>query len=227
MKCSIRSHSKWLARGAAFATLVLWLASGTTALAESAARAQFRSGQEAYNVGQFQEALAAYTKAYQLKPLSEILFNIAQCHRHLGQFERSAFFYKRYLALSPHRPKNAALVEQLLAEVNQKLEEQRRAAEQAAAAAATPPADAPEPKAPPSALLARESATAPGVAAAVEGAAASAPAQLEESRSALTRRWWFWAGVAVVAGSAAGTTWLLTRSQMPPSGSLSTIDARH
>ena len=45
-----------------------------------------------------------------------LLFNIGQCHRQLGHFERAAFFYGRYLDLAPKAP-NAALTQELLQEV--------------------------------------------------------------------------------------------------------------
>src|SRR2546423_10312666 len=101
------------------------------------ALAHFNAAQSAYNLGRFDEALEGYTKSYELKHLPALLFNIAQCHRQLSHFERAAFFYRRYLALSPRAPKNASLVESLIAEMDEKAAaEQRRLDEEAAAAAA-------------------------------------------------------------------------------------------
>ncbi|MFP2930874.1 tetratricopeptide repeat protein, partial [Pyxidicoccus sp. 3LG] len=69
--------------------------------AEVQARARFTEGNLAYDVGDFGKALKSFTEAYRLKPLPGLLFNMAQCHRQLGQYSRAAFFYRRYLALAP------------------------------------------------------------------------------------------------------------------------------
>jgi hypothetical protein len=87
--------------------------------AEQQARAHFAKGLKAYDVGQFDEALAEYTEAYKSKPLPGFLFNLAQCHRQLGNFERAAFFYGRYLDLERH-PKNETTAKELLAEMREK-----------------------------------------------------------------------------------------------------------
>src|SRR5436190_11920126 len=64
-----------------------------------AARAHFQRAEKAFNLGKFDEALKGYEAAYEAKPLSGLLFNIAQCHRNLANPERAIFFYQRYLAL--------------------------------------------------------------------------------------------------------------------------------
>ncbi|NMO23285.1 tetratricopeptide repeat protein [Pyxidicoccus fallax] len=93
---------------------------------KAAARELFDSSQREYDLGNFEEALNGYSEAYRLVPEPALLFNIGQCHRQLGQYERAAFFYRRYLALEPDSP-DAPVVRELIATVEAKQAEQERA----------------------------------------------------------------------------------------------------
>lgn len=73
------------------------------------------SGNQHYSLGELAEALVAYRRAYQLAPRAEFLFNIAQCHRRLGQHAEAITMYQSYLAGVPDA-ENTALVEELIAE---------------------------------------------------------------------------------------------------------------
>ncbi len=88
--------------------------------AETRARQYFAEGTVAYDLGEFQKALQAYSEAYRLAPRPALLFNVAQCHRQLGQYERAAFFYRRYLHLAGQDAADAGLARELLAEVETK-----------------------------------------------------------------------------------------------------------
>lgn len=72
-----------------------------------------------YNVGDFDSALADATKAYKLKPLPGLLYDLAQCHRALHHWEKAEFFYRGYLREKPSAP-NREAVEGLIAEMHQK-----------------------------------------------------------------------------------------------------------
>src|SRR5579872_4509216 len=91
---------------------------GTAATDESEAQARehFRAAEIDFNLGKFTEALASYQAAYQAKPLPAFMFNIAQCYRNMGKYERARFFYRRYLTLEPKSP-NRRVVTDLIAEV--------------------------------------------------------------------------------------------------------------
>ncbi len=184
--------------------VVTWLLAGTCAFADPAsAREHFRRGKEAYDLGRFEEALRAYELAYEADPRPQTLFNIGQCHRHLGHYERAAFSYRRFLDQTDPDPKTRALATELLAEVEQKSRAQVRG------------------ELPPPSLLPSPSAAAPGDGAAL--ALASEPAA--QPRVPLTRRWWFWAGAgAVVLGAGAGVA-LAMRDEVPEP-SLGTADLR-
>jgi tetratricopeptide (TPR) repeat protein len=193
------------------------LAAPTAALAkkrEDPARAQFRMAEKAFSLGDFDKALGHYQKAYELRALPALLFNIGQCHRNLGNPERAIFFYERYLELAEDRSRQE-LVEALIAEQRER---------------AQPPPDEPEPPAPPPAGEPSPP-TAPPPLPKVDFVIETAAAQPVRSpatprpRRPLLRQWWVWATAGVVLGSA--TAYLLvTRRGDPPEGSLGSIDRR-
>jgi tetratricopeptide (TPR) repeat protein len=189
------------------------------------ARRLFERAELSFNVGKFGEALADYQSAYEAKPLPGFLFNIAQCYRNMGNFERARFFFRRYLALDPRAP-NRHRVDELIAEMTKQLEAKQ--AETAPAAALTPPpvaapslaavepgpADTSASVLPPSSL---------GMSEPLVTAKATAPAP---ARRPLWRRWWFWTGVAAVVAGGAVAAFLLTRPETRTPGSLQPIDGR-
>ncbi|MBL9038620.1 MAG: tetratricopeptide repeat protein [Archangium sp.] len=183
---------------------------------EAKARTLFTAGQKAYDVGEFSTALASYTEAYKLKPLPGFLFNIAQCHRQLGNFKEASFFYGRFIDNSKPEAPNVELARELLedakrreAEAARKDEEARKAAEEKAKADAPlatvlVPADVPPPPMPP----------------------------LEEPKPVYTKGW-FWGvvggGVAVVAGAVVAGVLLSNRGAPAvtyPTATLMDIDGR-
>jgi tetratricopeptide (TPR) repeat protein len=78
----------------------------------------------AYKLGHFQEALEDFSMAYGQFSAPLLLFNIGQCYRELGNYERAVFFLRGYLREIP-RAKNRALVEDLVAECETKLAAQQ------------------------------------------------------------------------------------------------------
>ena len=79
------------------------------------AKALFAEGNEHYNLGEFTPALERYKLAYRVKPLPAFQFNIAQCHRKLGQYPDAIAMYQAYLVGVPNA-QNRATVESLIAE---------------------------------------------------------------------------------------------------------------
>ncbi|NMO17095.1 tetratricopeptide repeat protein [Pyxidicoccus fallax] len=175
--------------------------------AETQARARFAEGNLAYDVGDFDKALKSFSEAYRLKPLPGFLFNMAQCHRQLGQYPRAAFFYRRYLALMPDSAQ-AQVVRELVQEMEARAREQearrleRERAEQdkqvqrARAEAAKAEAEA----------AARRRAELEAEQRALEARAAQALTQPAPQALAgnsvsapWTRKWWVWAGVGAAA----------------------------
>lgn len=79
------------------------------------AKELFAKGNQHYELGELAAALALYKRAYQITPLVEFLFNIAQCHRKLGQHRDAITMYQSYLVGVPDA-ENRPLVEELIAE---------------------------------------------------------------------------------------------------------------
>jgi tetratricopeptide (TPR) repeat protein len=91
------------------------------------AKALFAEGNEHYNLGEFAAALERYKLAYRVKPLPAFQFNIAQCHRKLGQYSEAIAMYQAYLVGVPNA-QNRGTVESLIAEAR-KLQAERQALE--------------------------------------------------------------------------------------------------
>jgi tetratricopeptide (TPR) repeat protein len=79
------------------------------------AKALFAIGNRHYELAEYPQALETYRKAYRVKPLPAFQFNIAQCHRKLGQHREAIQMYQAYLVGVPSAD-NKALVESLIAE---------------------------------------------------------------------------------------------------------------
>ena len=189
--------------------------------AESRGRVLFQKAETNYNLGKFEAARADYQASYDVDPHPALLFDIGQCYRNMGDYERAQFFYRRYTMVAPTSP-NRPAVERLIAEM-ERLAEEREAREHPASAAGNPAPGAPG-AAP---VLAAGGAVGSGRPAEHAGAQLlQSPA--EQARSApprpLYRRAWFWGGVGavVVAGVAAA----VVLSHNGPSGTLPPIDAR-
>ena len=113
------------------AALALALVVGPTGTARAdiaLAKAAFKRAQGEFAAGDFTKALASYQAAYNAKPLAGFHFNIAQCHRNLGDHQQAIVHYEKYLAKS-RNPQLSAEATQLLEQSRAALEEQRAAAE--------------------------------------------------------------------------------------------------
>ena len=88
------------------------------------AKALFAEGNEHYNLGEFAQALERYKLAYRVKPLAAFQFNIAQCHRKLGQYQDAIAMYQAYLVGTPNAA-NKATIESLIAESKKALADER------------------------------------------------------------------------------------------------------
>jgi len=179
--------------------------------AEQQARADSNRAKVAYDLGRFEEALQAYSEAYEHKPLPGFLFNIAQCHKQLGNCERANFFYRRYLTVAPS-VKDPAAVEKLIQECEAKLAEQQRLKDEQAA------------------LLKQqqEAERARLALAAASQAASSAPAVAQEDPP-VYQQWWFWTSIgvaAVVVAAGAGTTALVLSQPATTPPTLGSVDLR-
>ncbi len=176
----------------AAAVVLTSLTAPTSAHADPArlreARAHYEQAVAYYNLDEYAPALAEFREAYRIKPDPSFLFNIAQCHRKLGQNDAALDYYRKYLRNLPDAP-NRADVERMVAEL--------RAKETAPQPDATPaPAPIAMPTPAPVPLPQLEAPTP-----APEAALIAMPAPPPQS-SPFYKRWWFWTGVGVIVVSA-------------------------
>ena len=141
------------------------------------AREFFKEGLAEYELGHYQEALALFEKAYKKKSVPALLYNIAQCHRQLGDLKMARATYKTFIAKQPDSPM-AKVAKENLVEVEHALEVQS-AVRTASPTELVPPAAEPkgqgevgdEPRAPAASKAKAEPAAAEPVVAAVKGPA--------------------------------------------------------
>jgi tetratricopeptide (TPR) repeat protein len=55
-------------------------------------------GHRLYRLGRYEEAVAAFRRAYEVKADARLLFDIAECYREVGAVDQALFYYDRYLA---------------------------------------------------------------------------------------------------------------------------------
>ena len=177
------------------------------------ARAHSQEGDSYYKLEKYANAISEYEQAYLAKPDPSFLYNIAQCHRLMGQGAEAIKFYRRFLKDAPTAP-NRAVAEKHIRDLED-------------ASSGTPP-----PAAPP--LTSRLPPVAPAPVSVIpppeppSGSLPSSPAPASPAFNPLLptstpvsttptvengttstqteshpiySRWWFWAGVgAVVVG---------------------------
>ena len=177
-----------------------------------AARQHYEQAVSHYNLDELEPALAEFREAYRFKPDPSFLFNIAQCHRKLGQREAAIDFYRKYVRASPDA-NNRAEAERWIAELKAHGDDPSGAASAEGAPTAAPLAarpDAPAAGAPidaaapaPSVLSPPPAAMAPSPSAPLALGLASSDRVAPAPSPAVYRRWWFW---AVLGAAAAGAT---------------------
>jgi tetratricopeptide (TPR) repeat protein len=92
------------------------------------ARGLYEKGQRQYDLGHFSDALRLFESAYETKAAPALLFNIAQCHRLLGNLRNAAVVYRSFLRADPEN-QSAARARELLAQVDEQLRKQSSARE--------------------------------------------------------------------------------------------------
>jgi tetratricopeptide (TPR) repeat protein len=85
------------------------------------ARSLYEKGQRQYELGHFADARQLFESAYEAKAAPALLFNIAQCHRKLGDLRNAASLYTSFLRADPEN-RSAQLARDLLQEVEEALQ---------------------------------------------------------------------------------------------------------
>jgi hypothetical protein len=91
-------------------------AAATTVPPTAEAKAHASRATGLYNLGHYQQALAEYEAAYMAVQDPPFLFNIAQCHRKMGNDKEAIAFYRSYLRVAPNAP-NRPEVQRRIAEL--------------------------------------------------------------------------------------------------------------
>lgn len=60
-----------------------------------------RSAVEAYDAGRYQDAINALERAYAIRPLPRVLYNIGRAYDQAGRFATAADYYRRFLQSEP------------------------------------------------------------------------------------------------------------------------------
>ena len=92
------------------------------------AKDAFVEGSAAFNLGQWDKAIASWERGYTIKPDPIFLYNIAQAHRLAENFDRALFFYRNYLRNAP-KAGNRAEVEQRIRDLEQAIAAKKNARE--------------------------------------------------------------------------------------------------
>jgi hypothetical protein len=220
------------------------------------ARRHYNRAEAHFTLGEFAPALESYRKAYLARPHPALLFNMAQCQRHLGQPREATFLLRRFLASSPPRAQRQS-AEAIL----KKLEEELAAVPGPPSKSLQPPASeipaggagraASEGTGPgpisTATRPARETSTKkaaaqvppsqgpPSSAAVKKGGTAGPLAGIpvekrkpESPRRPFYKTWWFWTlvGGALAATVTATAVGVTTGRESPPEATLGSIDYR-
>jgi tetratricopeptide (TPR) repeat protein len=179
------------------------------------AREHYLQGDAFYKLDRYANALQEYEQAYLAKPDPSFLYNIAQCHRLMGDKAEALKFYRRYLKDAPAAP-NREVAEKHIKDLEAALAAGTPTPAPASPPAAPAPAGAPMP--PPAAAGAPMPPPRPAAPPATNLALAAPPPSATDAPSGGTlaaapqgsrrgddqpiyAKWWFWTGVgAVVVG---------------------------
>lgn len=94
--------------------------------AQARARELNNSGNAAYELGNYDEAIDHFTGAYKAYPDARILFNLAQAYRKRQAYDRALELYRNYLRNVPNAA-NRTAVEELIAELETLVAKQKAA----------------------------------------------------------------------------------------------------
>ena len=167
------------------------------AVADAAqARVHFDRGRTFFDVEQYRKAIAEFKAAHIEKPDPAFLYNIAECHRRLGEGPDALVFYRRFLATTPAGDKTRPIVEQRIAEL--------KAAGEAQGPGGTPPGGGDD-------TLALNVPPPDGDAAVL----IQQPGPPAEAPPFYTRPWFLITVGAVIVGSVV-SIWALSRAPEPP-----------
>jgi tetratricopeptide (TPR) repeat protein len=191
-----------------------------------AARAHFQQGDTYFKLDKYAQALQEFEQAYLAKQDPSFLYNIAQCHRLMGNRVEAIRFYKRYLNDAPTAA-NRPVAEKHVRDLESALGAEELTGAHAVPAPGAPGAPATEPTGtgtgtamppplqttapPPLALDARPPPPS-------DAALAHTPPPSPPDDHPIYTRWWFWTAVGGVVVTGLLLALLLNRDPSCPDG---------
>jgi tetratricopeptide (TPR) repeat protein len=194
------------------------------------ARAHFQQGDTFFKLDKYAAALQEFEQAYLAKQDASFLYNIAQCHRLMGNRVEAIRFYKRYLTDAPTAA-NRPVAEKHIRDLESALGAEELTGSHPATPPPTPgPPSTPPPRTPPTPTPAPAPAPAPTLPPVV--ALDAPPPPPSHSDALLTNpsspsqtddhpfytRWWFWTAVGGVAVTGLILVLLSNRDPSCPAG---------
>jgi tetratricopeptide (TPR) repeat protein len=212
------------ALGVVTLTLVLLLAGRAAHASDPTAenaRAHFQRGDTYFKLDKYANALQEFEQAYLAKQDPSFLYNIAQCHRLMGNRVEAIRFYKRYITDAPAAA-NRPVAEKHIRDLEAALGAEELTGAHAAPAPGAPGAPGPAPAGPmpapaptpaqPSLALAAPPPPSPPPSDAPLGPPAPSPADDQP----IYTKWWFWTAVGGVVVAGLLTAVLLSRDPSCP-----------
>jgi tetratricopeptide (TPR) repeat protein len=183
----------------------------------SVARDAYQEGTRLYDVGDFNDALTAFKKAYLNYEEPTFLFNMAQCYRQLGQKQEAVRMYRSYLRKVDDAP-NRAEVSRIIASLESAIEQERATRSFPPQDTLSPnghaPATGEAPAAQTSAATDNATTDNAGTKAASASTSGATASTTQDRPRPLYKRWWLWTAVggAVAIGLGVGLGVGLTRN---------------
>jgi len=197
-------------RGTAPALALLLLVGGVArADDQKEARSHYERGTSFFDLGKYREAAAEYEKAYELKSVAALLFNLGQAYRLAGDHPAALRAYRVFLRRSPNareRPEVEARIEEL----QQIVDSEKRATANPPSGVIRPGTAGAEPISPdkpaPTVTPVAPVVTPEEKPAVVETQSASVVVVVTPAKKPIYKKWWLWTAVAgvVVVGVAVG-----------------------
>jgi len=209
------------ALGVVTLTLVLLVAGRVGAADPNAekARAHFQQGDVYFKLDKYPNALQEFEQAYLAKQDPSFLYNIAQCHRLMGNRVEAIRFYKRYITDAPsaaNRPVAEKHIRDLESAVGAEELTGAHVAPTPAAPAPAPSGTVPPPSsAPAQAAQPQLALAAPPPPPPSDAPLGTQPASPGDDRPVYTK-WWFWTAVGGVVVVGLLTALLLSRDPSCP-----------
>src|SRR5262245_53226204 len=176
--------------------VVLLLAAPVAAEDKEAAREAYKEGTRQFDIGEYRAALEAFKRAYLNYEEPAFLFNIAQCHRMLGEKQEALRVYRTFLRKLPDAP-NRNEIQKIMNNLEAAIANEEAAKARSPQGTIEPPShvtqppSTPPPSTPSESKKAKPQAEKP-VVVAKEAPAPSAP-------TPVYKKWWLWTTVALVA----------------------------